>query len=52
MPISRKETKGGWSFAFPLVSVVVLLASYLLLSEWQDLPNLINSAIAAVHWPT
>ncbi len=48
---SRKESRGGWPFAAPLFGVVFLVACYLLLAQWNDLPTLISAALAAVHWP-
>jgi hypothetical protein len=51
MPISRKEARGGRAFAFPLFGIVVLLLCYWVLAEWQDVPRLLNGALASVHWP-
>jgi len=51
MPISRKEARGGRAFAFPLFGIVVLLAFYWLLADWQEVPAMINSTLAVVHWP-
>jgi hypothetical protein len=51
MPMSRKEAHGSRAFAFPLLGIVFLLAFYLLLAEWQEVPGFISSALAAVHWP-
>jgi hypothetical protein len=51
MPMSRKETRGGRVFAFPLFGIVLLLACYWILADWQDMPTMINTALAAVHWP-
>jgi hypothetical protein len=51
MQVSRKEMKGGRAFAAPLVGVVLLIASYVILVQWQDLPRILEAAIAAVHWP-
>jgi hypothetical protein len=49
---SRKETRGGKAFAAPLFGIALLLAFYWLLTDWQNLPNLINAAVmAALHWP-
>jgi hypothetical protein len=50
MPVSRKETRGGKAFAFPLLGIVLLLACYWVLAEWQNVPTLISGAIAEVHW--
>ncbi len=48
---SRKESRGGRAFAAPLFGIILLLACYLLLAQWDDLPTLLNAALAAVHWP-
>jgi hypothetical protein len=52
MPISRKETRGGRAFAMPLFGVVLLLASYWLLADWQNVPAMIRSVFAGMHWPS
>ena len=51
VPLSRKDMQGGKGFAAPVVGVVVLIACYWVLAEWNDLPTLIDDALAAVHWP-
>jgi hypothetical protein len=51
MPISRKEMRGGRTFAFPLFGIAFLLACYWVLAEWQDVPTMISGALASVHWP-
>jgi hypothetical protein len=51
MPMSPKETRGARAFAFPLFGIAFLLTCYLVLVEWQDMPAMINGALAAVHWP-
>lgn len=48
---SQRDAKGSGSFALPVLTIVALLGSYLLLSQWQDLPHLINTTFAAVRWP-
>ena len=35
----------------PVMGIIVLLACYLLIAEWGDLPNILVSAVGAVHWP-
>jgi hypothetical protein len=52
MPGSRRELRGGRAFAVPLLGVMLLLVSYWLLVDWHNVPALLNSALAAVHWPT
>jgi hypothetical protein len=49
MPVSRKAARSGKAFAVPLLGALLLVACYVILSAWQDLPNLINSAIIAVQ---
>ena len=49
MPVSRKDSRGAGSFAFPLFGVAILLASYWLLTGWQNVPAFINSALSAVQ---
>lgn len=51
MSLSRKHVRSGGSFAVPLIGIVFLLASYLLLAQWDALPSLISAGLAAVHWP-
>jgi hypothetical protein len=51
MPMSRRETRGGRAFAFPLFGIVVLLAAYWLIADWQEVPGIVNAALAVVHWP-
>jgi hypothetical protein len=50
MALSRKETRGGRSFAAPLFGVLFLLACYWVLAEWQDLPKLISAALGIIKW--
>jgi hypothetical protein len=52
MAMSRKELRGSRAFAVPLFGIVALLASYLLLVDWHQVPDIISSAVAAIHWPT
>jgi len=49
MPLSRKETKPGRAFAVPLIGALLLVACYLVISEWQELPRMIGSAMTAVR---
>ncbi len=51
MRMPKNEARGKGAFAAPLLGVVLLLTCYILLTEWQSLPSIIGSAIAAVHWP-
>jgi hypothetical protein len=52
MPISRREVRGGRAFAFPLFGIAVLLLSYWVLSDWHEMPRIIDAVLSAVHWPT
>jgi hypothetical protein len=29
---------------------MILLGSYWVLADWQDMPTMINTALASVHW--
>jgi lipopolysaccharide export LptBFGC system permease protein LptF len=49
--LSRKHLRSGRSFVAPLLAIVFLLACYILLAQWEDLPSLISAGLAAVHWP-
>ena len=51
MPMSRKDARGGGSIAIPVFGIVLLLACYWILADWQDLHALIGSALTALHWP-
>jgi hypothetical protein len=51
MPVSRKDARGGKAFAFPLFGIVFLLACYWVLADWQNMPAMIDSALASVRWP-
>ena len=51
MPSPRKETRGGRAFAGPLLGVLLLVACYAVLSDWHDLPTMIDAALASMHWP-
>lgn len=52
MSTPRKQMRGSRAFAVPLFGIVVLLALYWLLTEWHQVPEIIGSALAAVHyWP-
>lgn len=36
------------SFLVPVMWIAALVASYLVLADWQNLPNLVSSALAAI----
>jgi hypothetical protein len=49
MQTSRKDMRGSRAYTVPLFGIVVLLASYWLLAEWQELPAIVWSVLDAVH---
>lgn len=51
MPVSRKDIRSGRSFAMHLFGIAVLLGFYWLLSDWHQLPVLIDSTLANLHLP-
>jgi hypothetical protein len=51
MPISRKEARGTGSVLLPLFGIVILLACYVVLASWHEVPGLISHALASVPWP-
>jgi hypothetical protein len=51
MPLSRNQRRGGKGFAAPLVGIIVLIACYWILAEWQALPAMIGATLSAMHWP-
>jgi hypothetical protein len=51
MPVPRRDIRGGRAFTVPLFGIVLLLACYWVLADWQQMPTIINSALLAVHWP-
>jgi hypothetical protein len=34
----------------PMLGIAVLLASYFILADWDQVPTLISGALASVHW--
>lgn len=51
MPVSRKEARSAKAFAYPVLGIALLLVCYWVLADWQDLPTMVNRALASVHWP-
>lgn len=49
MPNSRKDGNGNHGFAAPVAWIFLLLCGYWVISEWNSLPALINSAIATIR---
>ncbi len=52
MAMSRKDLRGNRAYALPLFGIVALLASYVLLADWQQMPEVISSVLDSIHWPT
>ena len=50
MPMSRKETRGSRAYTVPLFGIVVLLACYWVLADWQQVPAFISSTLSALHF--
>jgi hypothetical protein len=48
MPNTRKDPNGLHGYLAPVVSIVVLLLGYWVISQWDALPGLLNSAIATI----
>ena len=46
MAVPKKDEVSGRAFAMPVVWILALLASYWLISDWQDLPQLISATFA------
>jgi hypothetical protein len=51
MQTSRKDLRGTRAYALPLFGIVVLLACYWLLADWQRVPMIIGAALDAIHLP-
>jgi hypothetical protein len=49
MPNSRKDGNGNHGYAAPVAWIFLLLCGYWVISEWNSLPALINSAIATIR---
>lgn len=49
MPIAPKDVKGVRSFTAPLLGIVFLLTCYVVVAQWQDLPHLMDSALASIN---
>src|SRR3954469_7212954 len=47
MPGSKKEETNGRAFAMSVLWILVLLAGYWLIADWQVLPRLISSTFGA-----
>jgi hypothetical protein len=49
MPNSRKDGNGNHGYAAPVAWILALLCGYWVISDWNSLPTLINSAIGTIH---
>ncbi len=49
MAMSRKDPRGSRVYAVPLFGIAVLLASYWVLVDWQELPSMLDSALSLMH---
>jgi hypothetical protein len=49
MQSSRKEVRGGRVYTAPLFGIVVLLACYWLLADWQRVPAIIWTILDTVN---
>lgn len=47
----QKVTRGTGSLAFPVMGILLLLVSWFLLTDWQNVPAILSSALAVVHLP-
>lgn len=48
MPNTRKDGNGNHGYVAPVAWIVLLLVCYWLISDWNSLPMLLNSAIATI----
>jgi hypothetical protein len=46
MAVPRKDELSGRAFAIPVVWIIVLLAGYWLISDWQLLPQMFSDTLA------
>jgi len=51
MQTTRKELRGTRAYTVPLFGIVVLLACYWLITDWQRLPLIVGAMLDAVHLP-
>jgi hypothetical protein len=49
MPNSRKDGNGNHGYAAPVAGILALLCGYWVISDWNSLPTMINSAIATIR---
>ncbi len=49
MQTSRKELRGTRAYTVPLFGIVVLLACYWLIADWQRVPVIIGTVLHAIH---
>lgn len=46
MAVPRKDEFSGRAFAMPVLWIIVLLAGYWLISDWQELPQIFSATLA------
>jgi hypothetical protein len=46
MAVPKKDELSGRAFAVPVLWIVVLLAGYWVISDWQSLPRLFTDTLA------
>jgi hypothetical protein len=46
--MTKQDFQGGRTYAMPVVWILVLLVSYLVLSDWDAVPRLISTTLAAI----
>jgi hypothetical protein len=50
MPVARKDVRGVGSFTAPLLGAVLLVACYVVVTDWHTLPHVINDALAGMNF--
>jgi hypothetical protein len=46
MAVPKKDELSGRAFAVPVLWIIVLLAGYWLISDWQELPQILSDTLA------
>jgi hypothetical protein len=49
MPNTRKDGNGNHGYVAPVAWIVTLLICYWLISDWNSLPTLFNSAMSTIR---
>jgi hypothetical protein len=45
MVVPKKDELSGRAFAMPVLWILVLLAGYWVISDWQELPQIISATL-------